>query len=616
MSVTPNIEKHAGAPLYPIGLKHPYPGYSHLNRLEIDLQTMDKDIKEIFLSYEAQANMENRNPLDYIKVCDIKCKCDAKILYEQLFGYEDDQPNEVMAYKSCKHTLFAAAKRQMKAAPTPDNQVADDFLEYSKQIINEEVGEELTHFGYSFQDWYNHLNYAKQKDMDLVAKYLIDKTVLTYAERAKVEQENYEGICKIELQGVNGKPRMVCSIPLMTKYAMGPVCWQLEEIFAHKFKGYCGGKNLTQMSNMINEYIDQGFTKVVEGDGSAFDNTQDITLKRVDHYIYERVAHAVYHVDRERFLQIATSKYKVMDLMHRDPITKKRIKLFTYKILGSVFSGDADTTLCNTIRMALYNRFVNDRAGLKYGVDYVCFSKGDDFTVMYKPHVSDEFINNTYYKYFLKANPNVDEPDTRQFGLGQVLKMLDIGGPEIIKFCSLRAWPVDSLGHIVLTRDPAKFTNLSKYSRRTKVMNKFQLIKYLLEQSIALTSSYQGLKYFDAMANAYLTKAKFILKSMKISKHEERALVWKISSQLSIDRRKDKSPYHMQENELEHIVYNIKHRIDRYKIQHAYWETMKLKERIHTQLLNESQLKYANQAMSMEFKVEELKSALGLINAI
>jgi hypothetical protein len=561
---------------------------------------------------------KEENPLNDLLVKDINCACDHKILYEQIFGSPDDQPNDVMAYKSCKHTLYAAAKRQMKAAPTPDPDVADEFVEYSKTIFQDEVGEDLTHFGYSYQQWYQHLNLAKQRDMDLVAQTITDdgdikiNPLIDPAQMRKVMQINYEGICKVELQKTNGKPRMVCSIPLRTKYIMGPICWRLEEIMSHKFKGYCGGKNLTEMGDQINKYIDQGFTKVVEGDGSAFDNTQDITLKRIDHYLYEQVKHAVYHVPQDVFINVATEPYKTMDLIYMNPETKKREKLFQYSILGSVFSGDCDTTLCNTLRMALYNRFVNDKAGLIYGQDYIVFSKGDDFTVMYKPYITDERINAIYYKYFLPANPNPKEADRRVFGLGQVLKMLDIGGPEIIKFCSLRAWVCDKQGHIILTRDPSKFSGLSKYSRKTKCYNNTQKIQYLIDQAEALESSYKGIHYFDTMAKAYRIKANQIIKTMTSNKKEARILKNILLTMQRPDRRKAQCEYVMPETPVQQKMYDIDYRKESIKIQQDFWETMKSIEKINTRMYSREQLKYINQQVDAEFNSEELKSMLGL----
>lgn len=623
VSVTKNIEEHASAPLYPLKLKHPHPSYHQLDRLIIR-NIYDPELRALYKKYDKEhdgviigGQEYQKNPLDYIRVADLTCPCDDKILYEQIFGDPEDQPNEVMAYKSCKHTIYAAAKRQMKAAPTPEPAVADDFYQYSKTVIEAEIGEELNAFGYSYQDWYHHLNYKKQKDMDIISKYNVGEP-LTSIEMRRFNQMNYEGICKVELQTIKGKPRMVCSIPLQTKYIMGPVCWHLEEIMAKKFKGYCGGKNLDQMAKMINEYIDQGFTKVVEGDGSAFDNTQDITLKRVDHYLYQRVANKVYHVSKEKFLQVATEPYKTMDVVYTDKHSRKQKVLFTYSLLGSVFSGDADTTLCNTLRMALYNRYVNDKAGLKYGIDYIVFSKGDDFTVMYKQYITDEQIHNLYYKYFLPANPDPSQPDTRIYGLGQVLKMLDIGGPETIKFCSLRAWIIDQHQHIMLTRDPAKFSTLCKYSRKTKVYNVIQKAAYLIEQALALEQSYKGLEYFDAMAHAYIQKAHEILAKAASNKYELAYL--KQQTEIRVgktikDRRSVTSEYENNETQDFQTINDVWHREQQIKIQDNYWETMKRVLKRIDHKYSKQELELANKGINAEFNKTELLRTLGMINA-
>jgi len=510
-----------------------------------------------------------------------------------------------MAYNSCKHTIYGAAKRQMKAAPTPEPKIADEFLEYSKLIIENEVGEELDHFGYSYQSWYNHLDNKKQKDMDLVSQYITDPINLTREQIRRIEQRNYEGICKVELQSTDGKPRMVCSIPLFTKFVMGPVTWHLEEIFQEKFKGYCGGKNLTQMAEKINHYLDQGFTKIVEGDGSAFDNTQDITLKRVDHYIYDKIEHAVYHIDKPTFHHISHKIYKTMDVC--STINGKKHKLFTYDILGSVFSGDCDTTLCNTIRMALYNRFVNDKAGLVFGKDYVCFSKGDDFTVMYKPYITNEFINNAYYRYFLKANKDVSKPDTRVYGLGQVLKMLDFGDASTIKFCSLRAWYLPGDEHIILTRNPEKFFNLGKYSRKTKIYNNKKFAEYCIQQAIALEESYSGLKIFDTMAYAFRNKAKILLQN-NTDKYNKMCSKIKTNGEC----KRAYSEFMNKETQIYQLLNNIKYRKTQYKIQGQYWEFMKTIEKIRTDKLNKLELEYINKQIEAEFSSEELKTVLGI----
>lgn len=560
------------------------------------------------------------NFLDFLKISDLPCNCNSRVLFEKVLNPYSLDTDNVMAYNSCMHTIIAAGKRQMKKAPTPDPLVADEFLQYAKNKIDEEVGDELRHFSYSYQDWYHHLTAVKQRDMDLYVRYVQGDSSLTHEEIETCRRNYYDGICKVEIQEADGKPRMVCSLPLETKFTMGPITWQLEELFQDKFKGYCGGKNLQQMGDKINEYIDQGFTKVVAGDGSAFDNTQDITLKRVDQYIYSLIEDKVHHVPKETFHRIATENYKTMVLSYVDQYTKKQIKLLKYKILGTVFSGDCDTTLCNTIRMALYNRFVNDKAGLEYGKDYIVFSKGDDFTVMYKPYVTDEFINNLYYKYFIKCNKDKTKPNTEVYGLGQVLKMLNIGKTNTFIFCSLRSWYLDqSENHVYLTRDPKKLYNLSQYSRKTKNYNSVQRYIYCKDLATDYRINYPGIKLFDLIAQAYDEQADRIYtkygKTTKFKKCMMRYLTResKMKSRLKdMTSRKTISELMPQEDKLYSLLYDIGHRKFQYKIIKDYWTTMQKIEKRQTFQLTKEQVDYINYQMLAEFDIEELKSVLGL----
>jgi hypothetical protein len=410
-------------------------------------------------------------------------------------------------------------------------------------------------------------------------KSLLNNEQNEYTDKLRPDQikqfmtDKYQGICKVELQNTDGKPRMVCSIPNKIKYTMGPVTWKLEELFQQKLKGYCGGKNLQEMEQFVNQYIDQGFTKVVEGDGSAFDNTQDVSLKEIDRYIYRRIYHSIHHVDLSLFKKYSQAVTKTQELFFVDEHRHKK-KLFEYTILGSVYSGDMDTTLMNTTRMALYNRYVNDRAGLVFGKDYIVFSKGDDFTVMYKPYVNDEFINKLYYKYFLKSADINDLHNSTMYGLGQVLKFLDIGGPEIIKFCSLRAWP-DGSGHIVLTRDPSKFLNISKYSIKAKTYSNEQLVNYLNEQALALEVTYKGIDYFDVFVDLLRTQASKIpikqlqhIRTVKQIKDKFDKILGELDSKKNVDL----------EDPLTILLYDIKARSDCQKMVDGltYWENYKL----------------------------------------
>lgn len=558
----------------------------------------------------SQANM--LHTLNNIKIRDIECECQLKKtrpMFEKILGRHSAHPDNVMCYDNCRHTIIAAAKRQLKAAPTPDPKIAADFIEYAKRRIEKEIGTDLTHFGYSYADWYNHLTHSKQLAIDRVVDILTTNTPdITFQERTKTMANVYEGICKIELQKQDGKPRMVCSIPQLTKFTLGPITWQLEELCAHKLSGYCGGMNLTEMSDKINAYIDQGFTKVVEGDGSAFDNTQDVTLKEIDRYLYRRVRHSVYHVDRDLYDELTQAYYKTMDIKTKN-IKNKLETLLQYSILGTVFSGDCDTTLCNTIRMAYYNIYANEKSGLKYGQDFVVFSKGDDFSVLYKPYVSDTFIRAIYDTYFLKASPSPDIVDSREYGLGQVCKFLDIGQPDSFKFCSLRSWYIDDAGHVTLTRDPAKMAELSRYSRKTLRFTVTQRVQYFIDQATALFASYKGITYFDTMAGIYLQQARRIYDTC--SPKQQAHILHVLNSKLTT---KPDSRIHTDANDpihnIDELFLDIAHRVKQNKIIGNYWDTMKRIEAVNVRQYTHEQLTVINSQINTEFDHYELKNLL------
>lgn len=582
------------------------------------LQIKDKELWELATSkgYK-QYLMENKMlAVDFEKFNDIDCEqvsCTCKYLngndYEQIFGKHENYENQtVILYRTCKRTIFAAAKRQIKSAPTPDQKVCDDFLSWAKAKIDECLGQYLDDFGYSYNQWFNHLNASKQKNMIKLIEKLkeypdfntIMKNPSQYPDYWKMF--HYEGICKKELQGPDGKPRMVCSIPDIVKYVMGPICWKLEEIFTDHLPCYCGGMNLTEMQNKINKYIDEGFTLVAEGDGSAFDNTQDVMLKELDRYVYNRIADTVYHVDKELFLYCANAYYKIMDIVNVDPIEKKRKTLMTYAILGTVFSGDCDTTLMNTMRMGLYNWYTNEKAELKFGRDFICFSKGDDFTVMYSYRYDTElgryFIHKAYKKYWLAKNkpkdPTGPEYDNRCYGLGQILKFIEFGEPNSIKFCSLRAWYYEENSqHIYLTRNPEKFYNLGMYSRKLRQKTNREAVEFIIQQAVALYVSYPKIKFFNNIIKKYLEAAAGYSQTEEtVKKAAEKIRDRRVTLSLEIDAFDDVLSY-----------YNLTPRKEYYQLKNGmnFWESMQDKYKAQEFELSDEQASYVNRQIEEEF---------------
>lgn len=578
-----------------------------------EIQSLAKDKHDCL--NPKQFKIDNKNYLatfnnfDKIDCKDITCDCCCRndYDYEQIYGKENNMHNEtVILYRTCKRTIFAAAKRQIKSAPTPDYKTALDFIAFGKDKIEEYLGDDLTNFGYSYNQWFNHLNSEKQRNMLLVKEKLdqfTDDIEAALHDPEFLKLFHYEGICKKELQNYDGKPRMVCKIPDIVKYVMGPICWKLEEIFTDHLPCYCGGMNLTQMQDKINNYIDEGYTMVAEGDGSAFDNTQDVMLKELDRYVYERVADKVYHVPIELFRYCAMQYYKIMDIVNTDPICKKRKTLMTYAVLGTVFSGDCDTTLMNTMRMGLYNWYTNERNGLQFHKDYICFSKGDDFTVMYHYKYDTEFgrymIEQSYRKYWLaKYKPKGDQPeyDNRQHGLGQILKFIEFGQPNTIKFCSLRAWYLNpQTSHIYLTRDPQKFYGLGKFSRKLRTKNCKEAINYIIDQAIALKANYAGLDFFENIIQNYLQAAY----EMTVDNFD---VILRQRVAIARDRRQT-LPLEIDDFDTDCLLFNKTPRHDDFKIKvnESYWGSQQRAERAQLQKLTPDEIYYINSQINVEF---------------
>lgn len=581
------------------------------------MQIKDKELWGLSTAKEYKDYLIENNLLavDFEKFNDIDCQeisctcqCLADYDYEQLFGQHENYENKtVILYRTCKRTIFAAAKRQIKSAPTPDPLVAEDFLNFGKRKIDEYLGKYLDDFGYSYNQWFNHLNSSKQKNIERIMEKIEEfpefEVIMQEPQKYKDYWKlfHYEGICKKELQGPDGKPRMVCSIPDIIKYVMGPICWKLEEIFTDHLPCYCGGMNLTEMEHKINKYIDQGFTLVAEGDGSAFDNTQDIMLKELDRYVYNRIADKVYHVPKELFLYCANAYYKIMDIITTDPYSRKKKTLMTYAVLGTVFSGDCDTTLMNTMRMGLYNWYTNERNQLRFGHDFICFSKGDDFTVMYHVKYDNDYgkynIQKAYKKYWLAKNkpkdPTGPEYDNRVYGLGQILKFIEFGHPNSIKFCSLRAWYRNpNSEHIYLTRNPSKFYDLGMYSRKSRVKSARDCALYLIDQAIALNVNYPKIQFFNVIVGKYLDAASSIVDNETFRKclNEPR------------DRRKT-LPLEIDTYDSDSFFYDKTPRKEYYKIKEGcnYWETMQAIYNQHNEELTEREAMYINQQINSEF---------------
>lgn len=420
---------------------------------------------------------------------------------------------EVCVYNSCKRTLVAALKRQIRKTPEPEKHVVKELQAFMEDYFEKYLRKPLQEFDYSYSKWYNHLQSHKQSDIDKV-----DKT-----NNHTLSLNKYGLFCKREKQEMGGKNRAIANISPETKYVMGPVCWELEELFSKYAPGYCGSMNWEQLESFYEEKYAQGFTYVVQGDGSAFDLSQHYDCKYIDRMIYNFLVdnQKIHHVDKEVFRKVATDRHRKMKATYF--YKGRAYTLGEAEVDGTVFSGSSDTTLMNTLRMAIYNMFTLHKAGLTYEKDYYLKSKGDDFFILLK-QMRD--YNSIYYKYWISAIKDPLSYDYKPFGIGQILKFLVIGDYSTLDFCSTTVCPYGN-GKFKIYRKPDRMSTLYHYSRAALRLTTYEYSRYLISQAESLEASVgQDTPFYSDYAKAFRFHAAKLwddsLKKPKIKKYPAR----------------------------------------------------------------------------------------------
>lgn len=449
--------------------------------------------------------LAHRYVLATTKIEEIPCTCrgEDEIALQQVLHVGSNTP-EVICYNSCDRTLFAAFKRQMMRVYEPDPQIAEEFQRYSENYFSKYVEPVLRTFDYSYSEWFNKQPRHKQDDLVNSMNKIAADGYPKYVE--------YGLFCKREKQEAGGKNRAIANIEPEIKYIMGPVCWALEDVAGKFFPGYCGGKSWDDLENLFAQYYREGYQYVLQGDGSAFDTCQHYELKVIDRLIYTYLAKnkLIHHVDADQFGRIACAKLRELNAK---TFTKEGVKaLGSATIRGTVFSGASDTTLMNTLRMALYNMFTLERAGLKYGEDFKLLAKGDDFIVFSRTPQwqGEEFLH--LYQRIWKPKPNHARTNFRENkgALGMILKFLNVGDYDTIDFCSVTCIPYDDHTKFKLARKPNRMDPLAHFSRVALKMTKPQLKQYLIDQAYALQVSHGNMPFYRDYAVALYNTAKKI----------------------------------------------------------------------------------------------------------
>lgn len=470
---------------------------AHFKRMVVELNKERQQKNEVnrltFMLWLA-----NRYAVATTKISDIPCTCraDQEIALLQILPVGSNTP-EVICYNACDRTLFAAFKRQLMRVYEPDPQILRQYERFAEQYFNQYVKDHLVDFDYSYTQWYNKMPRGKQDAIDDAKRKVEEKPP------TKVE---YGLFCKREKQEAGGKNRAIANIDPTIKYIMGPVTWALEDIADKHFPGYCGKKNWQQLEHKFIEYYQQGFIYVLQGDGSAFDACQDVGLKHIDRLIYNYLADhkLIHHVDNELFRLASTARLRELNACKHTKVGLAQMARAT--ILGTVFSGASDTTLMNTIRMALYNMFTLQRKGLRYGVDYQLLCKGDDFMVFVKtPDFNGIPWEQIYMEIWCPKSKSMstDYEAGSKHKIGLILKFLNVGGYDTIDFCSTTCIPYDGYSKFKLARKPSRMDPLSHFSRNAIKFKPLELKQYLLDQATALEISHGRMPYYRNYIDAY-----------------------------------------------------------------------------------------------------------------
>lgn len=410
----------------------------------------------------------------------LNCGCE-KLGLKQVAPYittTDNTPYiEPIIYHICQANNYAAIKRQCARVILPEKQTLKDFESWFDGIFRSEIQPILDSFVYNYDAWYNDLDLKQQQEVNKLDRDHLDLDN-AYTMFVKVEKQFYDN-------GKAPKNRCICSPNATHKYVMGPVVKALDECF-RQLKGYCNGKNWEEMETFYNYCDHRGLTKTVQLDGSGFDRTQHQELKNmIDCRIYKHIADKITHVDPKTFLFYATPQKRKIKVQYFDK--KNGLSSLGYvEARGQTFSGSADTTFGNTLRMSLYNRYVMEVIlGLKPR-DYDLVSKGDDVTVFVDPKITDTRIQKAYDIAFYTKKYKPTEED-QYHGLGQIAKYIKIGGISDVDFCSTTTFYAQDIESYKIIRQIHRFFMMTPWSRKALSYTTDELKCYLQGLYIANT---------------------------------------------------------------------------------------------------------------------------------
>jgi len=424
--------------------------------------------------------------MEDINAIECSCKNELQKAAYKIYNTSVNQVSlPVIVWNNCAKTLWASMLRHIAAVPLPDPECIVEYEHFVDNYVMPSLKEHLIEFDYSTSEWYNHLDYKKQQEIDGVKEILNTPC-------------EYNLFCKREIQLVDSphdnyndcglpKTRAIAGPQPVDKFVLGPVSWALEAVFADNFDGYCGGVNWEQLEEKITGYYNEGFEYILQGDGSGFDRTQSHELKYLDRQVYNIVADNVHHVEREVFLTKATARYRKLTGKYFDGGITRNVA--SVKIDATVTSGNPDTSLMNTARMATFCRFMAHKAHVEVKV----LAKGDDFVIFYKKESEAELLKEQFYKYWSKKNQNLGKP----YGLGIIIKFITTGTFETFDFCSTHLICDFNRKKFKIVRQWDRIIELGAYSMKALAYSKEQKRQYIYDQAVAMERWAKNMPFYQ-----------------------------------------------------------------------------------------------------------------------
>jgi hypothetical protein len=423
------------------------------------------------------------------------CIDSKRVAVVQIAPVLDSSPR-IVYYDNCYMNLVAACKRQVIVVPDPSPVMLDRINNYMQQVILPELKELLTDFHYSFEVWYNHLTRDKQLEIDRI-------------ETDKITHRDCSIFCKGEKQQITGseppKNRCISALCSCHKYVMGPIVYALEQ-YAKKFKGYCGGKNWTDLGYIYDTWHHRNFM-VVQSDISGMDRSVKMPLKRIIfNQIYELLEPYIHHVPIEVYRYHAYPEYTTM--VAQQYLDDQRIDHGFASILGTVFSGSCDTTFMNTMMTAILNRFTVEIILAIHVDDYDLTCKGDDSTVALPDVIAPARIHNAYKQvyYFSSLTKYKYTPYYVRHGCGMTLKYLSISYDITdVDFCSTNTFYCGTCKRYRLTRKIDRFIELTCWSNAIVSLPYHQRSAYLQNLYLSNLKWMNGLPLWTQINEWYKT---------------------------------------------------------------------------------------------------------------